>query len=206
MTRASKIAAAWAGLVMRYRFTLLFLAAMVLANTAAGTLDGELPGEMLEVWGIGQEAVWSGDFVRLLTGTFLSHDVGMFFRQIVFAALTLGYTERVRGSLPAAMAFFALEIGSTLVLLTAVWMLPSLSDVSALNDVGMSMGGFGLVGLAIAGVRYRWFFLFAVLLAISIKVAVDFEPLTDTGHVIALLLGVLVGLLMQRKMTTGRPA
>ena len=190
---------------MRYRFTLLFLAAMVLANTAAGTLDGELPGEMLEVWGIGQEAVWSGDFVRLLTGTFLSHDVGMFFRQIVFAALTLGYTERVRGSLPAAMAFFALEIGSTLVLLTAVWMLPSLSDVSALNDVGMSMGGFGLVGLAIAGVRYRWFFLFAVLLAISIKVAVDFEPLTDTGHVIALLLGVLVGLLMQRKMTTGRP-
>lgn len=149
---------------MRYRFTLLFLAAMVLANTAAGTLDGELPGEMLEVWGIGQEAVWSGDFVRLLTGTFLSHDVGMFFRQIVFAALTLGYTERVRGSLPAAMAFFALEIGSTLVLLTAVWMLPSLSDVSALNDVGMSMGGFGLVGLAIAGVRYRWFFLFAVLL------------------------------------------
>lgn len=191
---------------MRYRFTLLFLAAMVFANTAAGTLDGELPGEMLEVWGIGQEAVWSGDFVRLLTGTFLSHDVGMFFRQIVFAALTLGYTERVRGSLPAAMAFFALEIGSTLVLLTAVWMLPSLSDVSALNDVGMSMGGFGLVGLAIAGVRYRWFFLFAVLLAISIKVAVDFEPLTDTGHVIALLLGVLVGLLMQRKMTTGRPA
>ena len=191
---------------MRYRFTLLFLAALVFANTAAGTLDGELPGEMLEVWGIGQEAVWSGDFVRLLTGTFLSHDVGMFFRQIVFAALTLGYTERVRGSLPAAMAFFALEIGSTLVLLTAVWMLPSLSDVSALNDVGMSMGGFGLVGLAIAGVRYRWFFLFAVLLAISIKVAVDFEPLTDTGHVIALLLGVLVGLLMQRKMTTGRPA
>ena len=176
MTRASKIAAAWAGLVMRYRFTLLFLAAMVLANTAAGTLDGELPGEMLEVWGIGQEAVWSGDFVRLLTGTFLSHDVGMFFRQIVFAALTLGYTERVRGSLPAAMAFFALalgyterargswrtaiaffalDIGSTLVLLTAVWMLPSLSDVSDLNDVGISMGGFGLVGLAIAGVRYR---------------------------------------------------
>ena len=70
----------------------------------------------------------------------------------------------------------------------------------------MSMGGFGLVGLAIAGVRYRWFILIALLLAISIKVAVDFEPLTDTGHVIALLLGVLVGLLMQRKMTTGRPA
>lgn len=178
---------------------------MVFANTAAGTFDGELPDEMLEVWGIGQEAVWSGDFARLLTGTFLSHDVEMFFRQIVFAALTLGYTERARGTWRTALAFFALDIGSTLVLLTAVWVLPSLSDVSALNDVGMSMGGFGLVGLAIADVRYRWPLCIAVLLAISIKVAVDFEPLTDTGHVIALLLGFLLGLLMRRKMTTGRP-
>ena len=80
----------------------------------------------------------------------------------------------------------------------------AVESATAANDAAQAQ--LGLVGLAIAGVRYRWFFLFAVLLAISIKVAVDFEPLTDTGHVIALLLGVLVGLLMQRKTTTGRPA
>ncbi|WP_206185625.1 hypothetical protein, partial [Thioclava sp. JM3] len=167
---------------------------------------GELPDEMLEFWGIGQESVWSGDFARLLTGTFLSHDVEMFFRQVVFAALTLGYTARVRGSVGTAATFFGLDIGSTLVLLTAVWVLPSLSDVSALNDVGMSMGGFGLAGLAIAGARYRWRLCFAVLLGISVKIAVDFEPLTDIGHVIALLLGFGAGLLIRRKKTTGRPA
>ena len=191
--------------IIRHKFTILFVALQIVSNAAAGTLTGDLPPELLETWGIGQESVWSGDFARLLTGTFLSHDSDMFLRQIVFAALILGYTERARGSWFTALAFFALDIGSTFVLLTAVWLLPSLSDVSALNDVGMSMGGFGLVGLAIAGARYRWPLCIAVLLAISIKVAVDLEMLTDTGHVIALLLGFLVGLLVQRKATAGRP-
>ncbi|AUJ65585.1 hypothetical protein B9057_14345 (plasmid) [Aestuarium zhoushanense] len=192
--------------IMRYRFTILFVTIQIVSNAAAGTLTGDLPPELLEAWGIGQESVWSGDFARLLTGTFLSHDVEMFSRQIVFAALALGYTERTRGSWRTAAMFFALDIGSTLVLLTAVSMLPSLSDVSDLNDVGMSMGGFGLVGLAVASARYRWPFCIAILLAVSIKIAADFEPLTDTGHLIAFLLGFIVGLLMQRKATAGRPA
>ena len=179
----------------RFRFTLLFLTVMLIANIAAGTLDGELPEEVLAIWGIGQESVWSGDIARLLTGTFLSHDVDMFFRQVVFAAVALGYTEKVRGSWGAAGAFFALDIASTLILLTVVWMIPILSDMAALNDVGMSMGGFGLVGLAIAGARRRWILCTAVLLAIIAKIAIDFEPLTDTGHIIALMLGFLSGLL-----------
>ena len=179
----------------RFRFTLLFLTVMLIANIAAGTLDGELPEEVLAIWGIGQESVWSGDIARLLTGTFLSHDVDMFFRQVVFAAVALGYTEKVRGSWGAAGAFFALDIASTLILLTVVWMIPILSDMAALNDVGMSMGGFGLVGLAIAGARRRWILCTAVLLAIAVKILIDIEPLTDTGHIIALMLGFLSGLL-----------
>ena len=179
----------------RFRFTLLFLTVMLIANIAAGTLDGELPEEVLAIWGIGQESVWSGDIARLLTGTFLSHDVDMFFRQVVFATVALGYTEKVRGSWGAAGAFFALDIASTLILLTVVWMIPILSDMAALNDVGMSMGGFGLVGLAIAGARRRWILCTAVLLAIAVKILIDIEPLTDTGHIIALMLGFLSGLL-----------
>tara|TARA_R100000687_G_C6401681_1_gene142179 strand:+ start:183 stop:800 length:618 start_codon:yes stop_codon:yes gene_type:complete len=182
-------------LASRFRFTLLFLTVMLIANIAAGTLEGKLPDDMLAIWGIGQDSVWSGDIARLFTGTFLSHDVDMFFRQVVFAAIALGYTEKVRGSWGAAGAFFALDITSTLVLLTTIWMIPMLSDIAALNDVGMSMGGFSLVGLAIAGMRYRWILCIAVLLAIIAKIAIDFEPLTDTGHIIALMLGFLSGLL-----------
>lgn len=206
MTNARQLAGRGIELVLQFRFTLVFIAVMVLANAAAGTLAGELPEEMLRVWGIGQKSVWSGDLARLLTGTFLSHDVDMFFRQIVFAMLAVGYTELKWGSLKAAVAFFALDIGSTLVLLTTVWLNPALSDVTALNDVGMSMGGFGLIGLAAAGMRHRWVLFAVVLLSVAAKIAVDAEPLTDTGHVIALSLGFVAGLWMYWKKDGGRPA
>lgn len=179
---------------------------MLLANAAAGTFAGVLPDEMLAVWGIGQASVWSGDLARLLTGTFLSHDVDMLFRQVVFALLALGYTERVRGSWRAAAAFFTLDIGSTVILLTIVRAVPSLSDLAELNDVGMSMGGFGLVGLALTEHRLRWVLCASVLLAIFAKIAVDAEPLTDAGHVIALSLGFLAGIALRWRNGPGSPA
>lgn len=198
MTNVRKYSGQLVDLVSRFRFTLLFLTVMLIANAAAGTLDGELPDEMLEIWGIGLESVWSGDLARLLTGTFLSHDVDMFIRQVVFALIALGYTERARGSWGAAIAFFTLDVLSTIILLSTVWIFTSLSDVAALNDVGMSMGGFGLVGLAIAGMRHRWVLCVTVLLAIAAKIFVDFEKLTDVGHIIALSLGFLVGVVGRR--------
>ena len=184
--------------LIRLRFTLLFLVVMIAANSMAGVLDGELPSEVLEDWGIGQESVWAGDLARLLTGTFLSHDLDMLLRQFVFASAIIGYTEWRSGSGRTALAFFGLDISSTLLLLTTVWLHPSLADVTGLNDVGMSMGGFGLVGLAIAGLRRRIAILVLVSLGIAAKIAIDFEPLTDTGHVIALGLGFLVGLFLHR--------
>lgn len=190
--------------ILRLRFTLLFLIAMIVANALAGTLSGELPPEALDAWGVGQLSVWSGDLSRLLTGTFLSQDVDMLVRQLLFAAAILGFTEWTWGSGRSALLFLALDLAATLLLLTAVWMLPALAEVAALNDVGMSMGGFGLVGLAIARWRGR-FALFALVLAgIGAKIGFDFEPLTDVGHVLALCLGFLAGLLLHRR--TGRLA
>lgn len=181
----------WIG---RLHFTLLFLFVMIAANSLVGVLDGELPAEILEDWGIGQESVWAGDLVRLLTGTFLAHDLDMLCRQLVFASAIIGYSEWRTGSGRTALAFFGLDMVSTLLLLTTVWLHPSLADVTGLNDVGMSMGGFGLVGLAIAGLRRRTAVLVLVSLGIAAKIAFDFEPLTDTGHVFAFGLGFLVGL------------
>lgn len=181
-------------LIVRLRFTLIFLLAMILANAAAGTLSGELPPDVLATWGIGQQSVWGGDLSRLVTGTFLSHDLDMLIRQFVFAAVVVGYTEWLWGSWRAALLFVGLDICATLLLLTAVWALPAMSDVAALNDVGMSMGGFGLIGLAIAGQRGRFALLLIALLAISAKIALDFELLPDTGHLLALALGFFTGL------------
>lgn len=181
-------------LIVRLRFTLIFLLAMILANAFAGTLSSELPPDTLATWGVGQQSVWSGDLSRLVTGTFLSHDLDMLIRQFVFAAVVIGYTEWIWGIWRAALLFVALDVCATLLLLTSVWALPSLEDVAALNDVGMSMGGFGLIGLAIAGRRGRFVLFLIALLAIGAKIALDFELLTDTGHLLALALGFLTGL------------
>lgn len=185
-------------MLARFRFTLLFLVAMILANAAAGTLSGELPSEALREWGVGQESVWHGGLIRLLTGTFLSHDVDMLLRQILFAAAVIGYTEHRLGSWRAALAFFGFDILSTMLLLSAVWLVPSLAEVAAFNDVGMSMGGFGLLGLAIAGLRFRLGLLALMLAGIATKIAIDFEALTDTGHVLAMGLGFVTELSIGR--------
>lgn len=190
-------------LLRRFRLTLAFLAVMITANALAGTFSGALSDEALETWGVGQRAVWSGELTRLLTGTFLSHDPDMLVRQILFAALAIGYTEWRWGSGRALVLFVALDIGATLTLLTFIATLPGLGTLGGLNDVGMSMGGFGLIGLAIAGWRQRWLLVALVLLGIGTKVALAFEPLTDSGHVFALGLGYGVGLLLHRSARQG---
>jgi hypothetical protein len=183
----------------RLRFTLLFLGMMTLANAFAGTFAGRLPFNVLNDWGIGAQSVLTGDLSRLLTGIFLSHDLDMLIRQIISAAAVIGYAEWRWGGLSAATAFFALDIGSTLMLLTAIWRVPGMASVAELNDVGMSMGGFGLLGLIMAGMRYRFGLFAFVWLAVFAKMLLSFEPLTDTGHGIALCLGFFVGLFLQSR-------
>ena len=54
--------------ISRLRFTLMFLAAMLIANFASGSIGGDLPHEILEAWGIGHDSLLSGEAFRLLTG------------------------------------------------------------------------------------------------------------------------------------------
>ncbi|WP_210275309.1 hypothetical protein [Martelella soudanensis] len=182
----------------RFRFTLAFLAIMLVANAFAGTFSGQLPETALAAWGIGKDAVWSGDVWRFVTATFLSHDRGMLVRQFFFAAAILGYTEWKRGSASTFLLFFSLDLAASCLLLLGVALWPDTAGLSAANDVGMSLGGFGLIGLAASGTRWRFPLLAAVLLMIGIKIGAAFDPLADLGHVIALWMGFLLGLVQVR--------
>ena len=174
---------------MRMRFTILFLLAMLIANLLAGSLWDDLPGKVLANWGIGHDAVFSGEVFRVFTGIFLSHDADMLARQFVFAAAAIGYTEWTQGTGAAALLFFGLDLAGTLILLACVGWAAGWVDLTAMNDVGMSIGGFGLIGVAIAGGRRRWLLLFAILLAIAVKSSIEPDALADGGHALALLLG-----------------
>ncbi|MEM8630032.1 MAG: hypothetical protein AAGF74_02230 [Pseudomonadota bacterium] len=179
----------------RLPFTVIFVAIMVLANAAAGTLGGVLPDGALSDWGISHQSVREGEVHRLFTGTFLSHDLGMFLRQLVFAAAVIGLYEWTEGTRRAVIMFLAIDLAGTLLVLFGV--LPALvamhpeMDGTALSvlDVGMSAGGFGLIGALAAQRPRRWFYLVIICLAIGIKVWISFDAIADSAHLLCLFLG-----------------
>lgn len=176
-------------------FTLVFLIVMVAANFLAGTFDGALPDQALQKWGIGHDSVAQGDFYRLITGVFLSHDLGMLARQFCFVALVIGFYEWTQGTWRAACMFVSIDVLGTLIVLFVI-LLPlndgpvdALNGIISVHDVGMSAGGFGLIGAIIAMWRGRIWLLFAVLASIAIKVWVQFDPIADIAHSVTVLMG-----------------
>ena len=180
--------------MLRLRFTLLFVVAMLFANGVAGTFSGEIDPHVLAAWGVGVNALRDGDPTRFVTATFLSHDLPMLLRQLPFAALVIGRAEWLWGTWRTAGMFFAIDVMATLVLLAAVALIPRLGALAGTTDVGMSMGGFGLIGLLIAAWRHRVAALIALLALVAAKYALAPEPLADGGHVIAVVLGFGLGL------------
>lgn len=184
--------------VRRTPFTFLFLSIMVLANWVAGTLDGSLPPGSLSDWGISHQTVIGGELTRLFTGTFLSHDLGMFLRQLVFAAVVIGYFEWRTSTPRTVVTFFSIDIiGSVIVLFAVVPLvaeIPAIGhpDARATLDVGMSAGGFGLIGAILAGWPHKWLLLGAVVAAIGAKVWYDLDVIADSAHLICLLIGFAV--------------
>ncbi len=185
-------------MIARLPFTLLFLLVMIANNIVAGTVGGTLPEQSLESWGISHTAVRSGDVLRLLTGTFLSHDVGMLIRQFFFVACVIGVYEWVAGTWRAVGTFFLIDVIGTLAVLFAI--LPGLvlvhpstgSDALNVYDVGMSAGGFGLLGALAARQRYSGVILGAICIAIFIKIWISFDLIADTAHLLCLLLGFVL--------------
>jgi len=181
----------------RVPFTLGFLGVMIAANWAAGTLSGRLPLRALRNWGISHRRVVRGEAFRLLTGTFLSHDRAMFCRQLVFAAAVIGYYEWQTGTLRATLMFAGINVVGSLIVLFAIlpliatlWPDSGLAPLRSL-DVGMSAGGFGLVGTIVWQWPDPWLWLTALLAAIAVKAWLKFELIADTAHVVCLILGVM---------------
>nr|WP_321442541.1 hypothetical protein [uncultured Cohaesibacter sp.] len=190
----SRLARAGEAGIRRVPFTLAFLAVMLVANALAGTFSGHIDPDVLAARGIGLNAVQNGDLLRFVTAIFLSHNLPMLLRQLCFAAIVIGAAEWLWGSWRAAGLFFGLDVVATATLLAAAALIPGLDALASVTDVGMSMGGFGLIGVFVAALRMRVFWLVAILGLVAGKYAIAPEPLTDGGHVIALVIGFGFGL------------
>ncbi|MEM9498350.1 MAG: hypothetical protein AAGA28_10545 [Pseudomonadota bacterium] len=192
--------------VTRIPFTLCFLVIMVLANMGAGTWSGVLADAALSDWGLSHLSVRQGEVFRLLSATFLSHDLGMLLRQLVFAAAVIGAYEWTEGTKRAMLVFLSIDLAGTLIVLFGILPLfvrlhPSM-DASALAvyDVGMSAGGFGLIGAFVARLRHRWLYLVVICLALSVKVSIAFDAIADSVHILCLFMGFV----LQRALNSRR--
>jgi hypothetical protein len=189
-------------LLGRTPFTLVFLGLMVAANWLAGTMSGRLPFHRLTEWGISHQRLLRGEALRLLTGTFLSHDRAMFLRQMIFAGGVIGYYEWRFGTVQAVLMFTCINVMGLMVVVFGV--LPMLAVVmpSLIRrplhslDVGMSAGGFGLIGAILVGFPYGPALLAAAILAICVKMRLKFEVIADMAHLICLLLGFATQMIM----------
>lgn len=171
------------------------LAAMIAARRATGPLMGPLPAEALSRWGLSLETVAAGEIHRLATSTFLSHDGRMFVRQLAFAAAVTGAHEWREGSRRTLTTFALTDlVGSALVLAVVVAPLARLpgghhADLPRTLDVGMSAGGFGLLGSLTAGSTRPRLALGLAVAGVGIKLALAPDVIADGAHLLSLVTG-----------------
>lgn len=195
--------------MLRYRLTLAFLVLMVAANAFAGSLGGSLAPQHLASWGISLNALANGQIFRLVTAVFLSHDQSMLLRQLIFAALVIGGHEIQVGWQQTLLTFSVVDIISTVLILAIVsiaWP-GDISEIAFVHDVGMSAGGFGLLGSLVAGLGRRWSRLFAagILVALAVKIMVFPDIIADGVHLISFPIGIVMRVVLDRRAKAAFP-
>ena len=182
----------------RLRFTLVFLAVMIAANWAAGGIWRDLPAAAMARWGISHDDLARGEFHRLITANFLSKRPRMLLNQVSFTLCIIGWYEWYHGSLRAFAMFFVTNTAAFLLTLFGViWILkghPFGAGLGTLRDIGMSAGGFGLIGAILAALPRKWLLLSVALALLGAKFFVLPDPIADIAHPIALVMGFTLDL------------
>ena len=175
--------------------TLGFVGAQLAANVAAGTHRGPLPPDLLRRWGVSAGAVIGHlELWRLASATLLTLGPGMLLRQVLFAGLALGVHEHRLGARRTLATFAVADAGSILSVLSVLAARgPAGDGLTALHDVGMSGGGFGLLGSLAGAGPHRRTLVVAGALALLGEAALRFDPLTDGIHLVAFLAGAAMG-------------
>ena len=185
-------------------FTPVFLMTMLAVNLYLGVPGGKLSKSDLAELGVSLTSLAQGEWLRLFTGSFISHDADMLVRQLLLAAFAIGWFEWRYGPLRAAAMFFFLDVLGTLLLMFGVVMLIEFLEVNGLSglpdtyDVGMSAGGFGLIGASLYHLNWRGWAMAAGLSALAVKALLFPEPIADLAHLMMLPTGFLVEALASR--------
>ena len=189
----------------RLRFTLGFLGVMIAANWAAGGLWRDLPAAAMARWAVSHDDLARGEIWRLITANFLSRHPRMLVDQVTFTLCIIGWFEWHHGSPRAFAMFFVTNTAGFL--LTLFWVVdmlksyPAWAGLDTLRDIGMSAGGFGLVGAILADLPRKWLYLAGALILLGAKFFLLPDPIADIAHPITLVLGFALELWLLRPAT-----
>lgn len=208
----------WRGLV-RYRFTLVLLAALVAAAVATGTVAGPLSRDLLQRIGFAPRDLWTMDVLRLFVSALVTEGRWVFPAALSMVALAVGAVEHRHGSMVAALTFWASHLWTLAVVSVATWLssgLPMSEIAGAVlraRDVGPSAGYFGAIGVALCSIedgRRRALATLLVLVWLGVDLAgptgvsLRAEREADIAHLVAFATGWVVAFAMVSRERSGR--
>ena len=190
---------------LRLLFMPAFVGIMLITNTRLGVVFEDLHLADLARYGVSLTRLEQGEWYRLISGSFLSHDTGMLIRQVLLASAAIGWYEWHQGTKRAILMFFTLDIIGTLILMFGLingldWAAPNgMPDLADTFDVGMSAGGFGLIGASLYPLGWRHIALAGLMILLAVKLIVLPDPIADIAHLLVLPLGFLAERFLVRR-------
>ncbi len=190
--------------------TTLFLAIFVVGIFTGPALGREIPSSIQSTWGTGPQKIFEGKWWTIFTMVFLCNDTFMLYGVILAGVPIMAMAESRLGIGVTVAVYWAIQV--------VVWLLIAIifrflmvrgiglgPEVYPMTDIGLSVGLFGVVGVLLVALNrspetaraWQTIALEAgVPLYLILKWVLMPEWLADTGHWIALTMGLLLGFLL----------
>jgi len=204
----------WLHVARQVPFTVLFEITIVALAVWNGSAQGRLSDELRRAWGFGPLYFWREHWHTLVTGAFFVRNTLMLLGMVLFVAGSVGVYEWLAGTRRALLIFWAANVVTLLLTAACVVFpmhlagIPPRWDWAPAGDVGASFGGFGCLGawmMGVSGARRRALLAAIVIAVLVAKFLLLPEIFGDAGHLVAFLVGVVIGTRWPYKMRLSAP-
>ncbi|MBF6189565.1 rhomboid-like protein [Nocardia implantans] len=189
--------------------TAVYLAGLVAVSAVFSVLSDSAQARMVLHASTNLQNLLDGRLGTLLASAFVIGDVVGSWVIIPLLACLLALAELRFGALRLVRVFLAGHIGATLFVAAGLWVGVEAGWVPAsirwAEDVGVSYGAMALIGALVAALPYRWRAAWSTLWSIvAVEGVLIEQTFTQVGHLVALLIGTVVGFCMIWARTTTR--
>jgi hypothetical protein len=201
--------------VRDFPFTILTCGLLVVGGWISRTAAGQtITRRALRTFGSSPRDLRALDLGRVVTSAFVTDGGYVFWMALALTALFVGAAEHFAGTLAAALTFWCAHVATFAVSFLVTFPLRLAGSRLATllyttRDVGPSAGYVGCLGLALVCSRWRWRWLVLGVVGLALIAALALslpemhanprDTSADLAHAVALGVGVIAGLLVERR-------